>query len=32
VLDFRSHHMVAFASNEASLTLQKGTFKADGAT
>jgi MoaF N-terminal domain len=29
VLDFRTHHLVAFASNEASLTVQKGTFKAE---
>jgi hypothetical protein len=30
VLDFRTQRLIAFASNEASLTLQKGTFKADG--
>jgi hypothetical protein len=31
VLDFRTHLLVAFASNEESLTLQKGTFEVDAA-
>jgi hypothetical protein len=30
VLDFRTHQLVAFASNEESLTLQKGTFEVAG--
>jgi hypothetical protein len=28
VLDYRTHRLVAFASNEKDLTLQKGTFEA----
>jgi hypothetical protein len=30
VLDFRTHQLVAFASNEESLTLQRGTFELAG--